>query len=71
MYLAHILILKFFEVIYFKLFTGFMSDVGYIILGTALVVVVSRPLYLSSEKPITAYFRGVLKRWQQPRNALA
>lgn len=71
MYLAHILILKFLEVIYFRLFTGFTSDVGYIVFGTALVVMVSRPLYLGGEKPITAYFRGVLKRWQQPRNALA
>lgn len=71
MYLAHILILKFLEIIYFRAFTGFAADIVFIVFGTALVVVVSRPLYLGGEKPITKYFRGLLKRWQQPRNAIA
>ena len=69
MYLCHILVLKFFEIFYFRLFTGFAAGVGFILVGFVLVVGVSRLLYLIGEKPITAYLRRFLSRIQAPRMA--
>jgi exopolysaccharide production protein ExoZ len=69
MYLCHILVLKFFEIFYFRLFNGFLADVGFVLLGFVLVVGVSRLLYVVGEKPITAYLRGFKARSPAPRMA--
>jgi peptidoglycan/LPS O-acetylase OafA/YrhL len=69
MYLCHILVLKFFEMFYFRLFNGFIADVGFVLIGFVLVVGASRLLYLVGEKPVTAYLRGFKTRSPAPRMA--
>jgi exopolysaccharide production protein ExoZ len=67
MYLCHILVLKLFESLYFRFFTGFGADITFILVGFIVVVIVSRGLYVIGERPITEYLRQLLKKLHAPR----
>jgi exopolysaccharide production protein ExoZ len=68
MYLCHILVLKLFDSLYFRFFSGFAADIAFILVGFIIVVIVSRGLYIIGERPITEYLRRLLKKLHAPRS---
>jgi len=62
MYLCHILVLKCVQLVYFRFFWGFWANLGYIILGTIITLLVAKVLYEAIEKPLAATLRRQVKR---------